>query len=396
MTATPDQTPGLGIIGWDVFEFIVHDLDRSRRFYTEMMDVPEVARLDQRVSDERGETAGLFRAGKASVACITPKDEDSRAGRWLRRHPDGVAVMAVRVRDLEHARQTLEQRGATFCTGVVEQTSHDGTPSRHFDIATPMGDVRMRFVERPREALPAGFAPREDAEKEARNRYGFQVVDHVTSNFLTIEPFISWLRDVLGFEEYWRVHFHTADVKGGDGGSGLGSIVMWDPESGIKLANNEPAAPNYEASQIYTFVESNLGAGVQHIAFHVPEIMPTVEGLRKAGIEFLDTPATYYDMLPERLAQRKVTNFKEKIDDLKERGILVDGADDRYLLQIFMVEGGLLYDDDKAGPFFYEVIQRRGARGFGEGNFRALFEAIERDQQERRAAEAQLRAGAGS
>jgi 4-hydroxyphenylpyruvate dioxygenase len=124
--------------------------------------------------------------------------------------------------------------------------------------------------------------------------------------------------------------------------------------------------------------------------------MPTVEGLRKAGIEFLDTPATYYDMLPERLAQRKVTNFKEKIDDLKERGILVDGADDRYLLQIFMVEGGLLYDDDKAGPFFYEVIQRRGARGFGEGNFRALFEAIERDQQERRAAEAQLRAGAGS
>jgi 4-hydroxyphenylpyruvate dioxygenase len=396
MTATPEQAPGLGIIGWDVFEFIVHDLDRSRRFYTEMMDVPEIARLDERVAEERGEMAGLFRAGKASVACITPKDKDSRAGRWLQRHPDGVAVMAVRVRDLEHARTLLEQRGATLCTGVVEQTSVDGTPSRHFDIATPMGDVRMRFVERPREALPPGFAPREEAEVEARNRYGFQVVDHVTSNFLTIEPFISWLRDVLGFEEYWRVHFHTADVKGGDGGSGLGSIVMWDPESGIKLANNEPAAPNYEASQIYTFVESNLGAGVQHIAFHVPEIMPTVEGLRKAGIEFLDTPATYYDMLPERLAQRKVTNFEEKIDDLKERGILVDGADDRYLLQIFMVEGGLLYDDDKAGPFFYEVIQRRGARGFGEGNFRALFEAIERDQQERRAAEAQLRAGAGS
>jgi 4-hydroxyphenylpyruvate dioxygenase len=395
MSATSDRAPGLGIIGWDVFEFIVHDLDRSRRFYTEMMDVPEIARLDERVAAERGETAGLFRAGKAAVACITPTDRDSRAGRWLQRHPDGVAVMAVRVKDLEHARGVLEQRGATFCTGVVRQTAQDGTPSRHFDIATPMGDVRMRFVERPREALPPGFVPR-DGEAEARNSYGFQVVDHVTSNFLTIEPFISWLRDVLGFEEYWRVHFHTADVKGGESGSGLGSIVMWDPESGIKLANNEPAAPNYEASQIYTFVESNLGAGVQHIAFHVPEIMPTVEGLRHAGIEFLDTPATYYDMLPERLARQKVTNFEEKIDDLRARGILVDGADDRYLLQIFMVEGGLLYDDDKAGPFFYEVIQRRGARGFGEGNFRALFEAIERDQEHRKAAEAQLRAGAGS
>jgi 4-hydroxyphenylpyruvate dioxygenase len=96
------------------------------------------------------------------------------------------------------------------------------------------------------------------------------------------------------------------------------------------------------------------------------------------------------------LARQKVGNFEEKIDELKARGILVDGADDRYLLQIFMVEGGLLYDDDKAGPFFYEVIQRKGARGFGEGSFRALFEAIERDQEQRKAAEAQLRAGAGS
>jgi hypothetical protein len=87
-----------------------------------------------------------------------------------------------------------------------------------------------------------------------------------------------------------------------------------------------------------------------------------VEGLRRSGIEFLETPATYYDMLPERLVRQKVTNFDENVDELKRLGILVDGDDDRYLLQIFMVEGGLLYDDDQAGPFFYEVIQRR-ARG---------------------------------
>lgn len=396
MTTTNQKSQGLGITGWDVFEFIVGDLERSRRFYTDMMDIPEVARFDERFAAERGEAATLFQAGQAAVACITPGERGSRAERWLRRHPDGIAVMAVRVRDLEHARRLLEQRGATFCSPIVAEESHDGTPSHRFDIATPMGDVRMRFVERPQGALPPGFVPLDPSGVTARNRHSFEVVDHVTSNFLTIEPFVSWLRDVMGFEEYWRVHFHTSDAKGGETGSGLASIVMWDPESGIKLANNEPAAPNYEASQIYAFVDANHGAGVQHIAFHVPSILPTVEGLRKSGIEFLDTPATYYDMLPERLAKQKVSNFEEKIDDLRSRGILVDGADSRYLLQIFMVEGGLLYDDDKAGPFFYEVIQRKGAKGFGEGNFRALFEAIERDQEQRRVAEAQLRAGAGS
>ena len=119
---------------------------------------------------------------------------------------------------------------------------------------------------------------------------------------------MTWLRDVMGFSEYWRVHFHTADINPDTGGSGLASIVMWDPESGIKLANNEPVTPNYESSQIYTFVEANQGPGVQHVAFHVPAIAPAVENLRTSGIQFLDTPATYYDMLPERLARQRVTN----------------------------------------------------------------------------------------
>jgi 4-hydroxyphenylpyruvate dioxygenase len=104
-------------------------------------------------------------------------------------------------------------------------------------------------------------------------------------------------------------------------------------------------------------------------------------------------------MLPERLVQQKVGTMKEEIETLRRLGILVDGADDRYLLQIFMVEGGVLYDDLHAGPFFYEVIQRCGSRSFGEGNFRALFEAIERDQLSRgvvTSPPSQLDAGAGS
>lgn len=389
-----EEKSNLGIIGWDAFHFIVANLERSRRFYTTLMKVPEVARLDPRHAAEQGEEAVMFGAGRARVICVTPRARGSRAERWLRRHPDGVAVLTLRVRDVEVARTRLEERGATFATGVISEPDHRGRPFRYFEIATPLGDARLRFVERANDALPPGFTPLREGPGD--NPFGFQLVDHVTSNFLTIEPFVSWLRDVLGFEEFWRVHFHTSDLRGGNGGSGLASIVMTDPESGIKLANNEPAAPNYEASQIFAFVEANCGPGVQHVAFHVPAIVPAVEGLRGNGIEFLDTPATYYDMLPARLSRLRVSGLEENAEDLRRLGILVDGGDERYLLQIFMVEGGALYGDERAGPFFYEVIQRRGARGFGEGNFRALFEAIERDQERREQVQRQLAAGAGS
>lgn len=389
MVSQKGRGSGLGLIGYDAYEFIVADLERSRRFYTEMMDVAEVARLSDPVAAERGEEGVIFQAGKAMCVCTSPSQRGSRADRWLKRHPDGVCIVSFRVRDLETTRRVLSERGASMCSEIVVQEDYAGRPFKYFDIATPLGDVRFRFVERDSAALLPGYEPLE--LREDANRHRFQVIDHITSNFLTLEPHVTWLRDVMGFEEYWRVHFHTQDINPNSGGSGLASIVMWDSESGIKLANNEPVTPNYEQSQIYTFVEANHGPGVQHVAFHVPVIGPVVDGLRRDGIEFLDTPATYYDMLPERLARQKVTNFDENMEELRRLGILVDGDDDRYLLQIFMVEGGLLYGDDQAGPFFYEVIQRCGARGFGEGNFRALFESIERDQAQR-----QLEAGAGS
>jgi 4-hydroxyphenylpyruvate dioxygenase len=388
------QGSGLGIVGYDTYEFVVADVERSRSFYTQMMDLPEMARLDEREATRRGEDAVIFAAGKAQCVCVTPRERDSASDRWLKRHPDGVRVVGFRVRDIDTARDVLTERNATIASDVITTTDGKGRPYRFFDIATPLGDVRFRFVERASGALPPGFSPLEPGSE--KNANGFQIIDHITSNFLTLEPHVTWLRDVMGFEEYWRVHFHTADISSDSGGSGLASIVMWDAESGIKLANNEPVTPHYESSQIYTFVENNHGPGVQHVAFHVPAISSAVDRLRGEGIEFLDTPATYYDMLPERLVRQKVSNFDHDVDELRRLGLLVDGDDDRYLLQIFMVEGGLLYDDSAAGPFFYEVIQRFGARGFGEGNFRALFESIERDQLERAAAEKQLDAGAGS
>ena len=377
----PDQeqqaAATLGIMGWDGYEFLAADFDRARRFYAATMDVPEIARLEPRAAARRGEQAALFRAGKAVFSLASPTERGARAARWLARHPDGAATIALRVRDAAAARAALERRGATFVAATVDERDLEGRPYRWFEIAAPLGEVRFRFVERAAGALPPGFAPREPGA--AANRFGFQVVDHVASSFLTIEPFVTWLRDVLGFEEYWRSRFHARDVDPRAGGAGFASIVMWEPESGVKFAADEPAAPNFEASPAYLFCAENRGPGVRHVALHVPAIIPAVAGLRESGARFLDAPAAYYELLPERLAAHNVPRLEERIDDLRRLGILVDGADERYLLQVFMVDGARLFDDPQAGPFFHEVIQRRGARGFGEGNFRALFEATERD-----------------
>ena len=202
---------GLGIVGYDVYEFVVGDVERSRRFYNQMMDVPEVAKLDEREAARRGEDAIIFAAGKAQCVCVTSRERGSSADRWLKRHPDGVRVVGFRVRDVDSTRNVLTGRNATFCSDVITTSDSEGRPYRFFDIATPLGDVRFRFVERASDALPPGFSAVEPGSEQNCN--GFQVIDHITSNFLTLEPHVTWLRDVMGFEEYWRVHFHTADIN---------------------------------------------------------------------------------------------------------------------------------------------------------------------------------------
>jgi len=160
--------------------------------------------------------------------------------------------------------------------------------------------------------------------------------------------------------------------------------VLWEPESGVKFANNEPARPNFKQSQINVFVEDHRDNGIQHLALAIDDIVKNVGAMKQQpGIEFLTTPGAYYDYMPERLRQCGVGSIDEDIEDLRKLGILVDGNKPHaYLLQIFMKETGHLLKDKEAGPFFYEIIQRKGDRGFGGGNFRALFESIERAQRE--------------
>jgi 4-hydroxyphenylpyruvate dioxygenase len=220
------------------------------------------------------------------------------------------------------------------------------------------------------------------------NRYGFGQLDHLTSNFRTMKPALLWMEQVLGLEEFWEVAFHTRDAAGeatrafqAEHGSGLRSVVMRDQRSGVKFANNEPWRPAFRSSQIHRFIEDHRGDGIQHAALTVKDIRATVGGLREAGVQFMPTPPAYYDALPARIEESGIGHIEEPLADLGRLGILVDGAGPgRYMLQIFLRDSAGLYGEPAAGPFFFEIIQRKGDQGFGAGNFRALFESIEREQ----------------
>ena len=377
----------LCIIGYDSFHFVVANLERSQQFYKDVLDFKEVARSGDDLTKKGGQQSIVFGAGDVRVCVSTPLSEGSKAARYMKRHPAGVMSLGFRVQDLDKTIAVLEKRGGTFLSEVLENKDERGGRYRSIEIATPLGDVAFRFVERcDFRAFAPGFV--DDPAfvggghaSRPENQFGISSIDHITSNGLTMQPIVSWYREVLGMEKFWDISFHTQDVTRDLGmGSGLKSIVMWDPESGVKFATNEPLRPAFRDSQIAKFVEDNMGNGVQHIAFAVPQIIPTVEELKRRGVEFLKTPKSYFDDLPGRLVKLGITNVKEELAELERLQILLDGQNDKYMLQIFMREAAGLYDDWRAGPFFYEIIQRAGDPGFGYGNFRALFESIERAQ----------------
>jgi 4-hydroxyphenylpyruvate dioxygenase len=371
----------LGITRIESVHYYVHDLERSRRFYRDLMDFAEIGGSSEEMSRRGRERSLTFMAGNCIVTCIAPLGEGGRAWRYLRKHPDGIGTLNFEVEDAQKAFDLLEARGGTPIDEVARYEDASGTLA-FFSIATPFGDTTFRFVERKGyRALFPGFEPRPEPAGPA-NAFAFQGFDHVTSNFQTMSPALLWLEHVLGFERYWEVQFHTTDVDPGRGeGSGLRSVVMWDPRSGVKFANNEPWRPFFKASQINLFTEDHRGDGVQHLALAMKDIVSSVRGLRARGLEFMPTPGTYYDMLPDRLLRMGVGRIDEDVQTLRELEILVDGDRERqYLLQIFLKEAAGLYHEAAAGPFFYELIQRKGDQGFGAGNFRALFESIERQQ----------------
>ncbi|WP_437709199.1 VOC family protein [Sorangium sp. So ce448] len=375
------KVESIGIKRVEALHYYVRDLERSRRFYTERLDFAEIAASSPELTAAAAQRSVVFQAGECVVVCSQPAGEGGRAWRYLRKHPDGVGTVIFEVEDIDRAFRLLDGRGGTPIDEIHRVTEAGGTFAS-FSITTPFGDTTFRFVER--RGYPALFpgCVAYDAPRGGENRFGIARFDHITSNFQTMAPALLWMEHVLGLEPFWQIAFHTNDVaKDADHGSGLRSAVMWDPASGVKFANNEPYRPHFKSSQINVFNEEHRGDGVQHVALAVEDILAAVRAMRGRGVEFMPTPAAYYDMLPERLQRLGIGQIDEDVAELRELEVLVDGDGARsYLLQIFLKESSGTHRDPDAGPFFFELIQRKGDRGFGAGNFRALFESIERQQ----------------
>jgi len=375
----------LGIIKVESVHWYVKDLARTRRFYTELMDFQELGETSPELIKSRRQHSVVFNANDVTLICSAPVGEGGRAWRWLQKHPEGVGTVNYLVKDVEKTWKLLEERGGTIIDDQLQRfTDEKGGKMAFFSITTPFGNTTFRFIQRDGyEAQYPGYL-KHATPKGGKNRFGFAKIDHITSNFRTLQPMVLWMKHVMGFEEFWNIAFHTEEEidKGNQHGTGLKSIVMWDPHSTVKFANNEPSRPRFKQSQINVYVEDQRGEGIQHLALIVKDIVPTVKAMRATqGLDFLGTPASYYDYLPERLQKSGIIRIDEDLKELRDLQILIDGhKEHQYLLQIFMKENSQLLKDRESGPFFYEIIQRKGDKGFGGGNFKALFESIERAQ----------------
>ncbi|EEM01328.1 4-hydroxyphenylpyruvate dioxygenase [Bacillus mycoides] len=289
---------------------------------------------------------------------------DSRIADFVKTHGDGVKDVALLVDDVDKAYSEAVKRGAVAIAPPEELTDEEGTLKKA--VIGTYGDTIHTLVER--KNYKGTFMP--GFQKVEFNipfeESGLIAVDHVVGNVEKMEEWVSYYENVMGFKQ--MIHFDDDDIS--TEYSALMSKVMTNG-SRIKFPINEPA-DGKRKSQIQEYLEFYNGAGVQHLALLTSDIVKTIEVLRANGVEFLDTPDTYYDELTARVGK-----IDEEIDRLKELKILVDRDEEGYLLQIFtkpIVDRPTL---------FIEIIQRKGSRGFGEGNFKALFESIEREQERR-------------
>jgi len=367
-----------GIVGLRRY---VGSLDESRSFYVDRLGFAPRGATSERVARALGERSEAYGAGDCTIVCTQPLHPRSLAGGYLQRHPEGIGAVIFGVADPRAAFAELERRGATPVADVhTYEVGRDGPRGTSFAIATPMSDVRFEFVDAEvpwvRDLTPA--PPRDGGD-----RFRFGGFDHITANHQTMAPTVLWARHVLGWQPFWTTELHTAE-RGEQAGSGLRSVVVWDPSSGVKLANNEPLRPRFEASQIALFCADQRGAGIQHAALEVADIVGTVEALRRAGVRFAEAPPGYHDDLLARMQPGGDASTVERIEQLRGVGVLADGRiPGRHLLQIFMEDAARFAGDPKRSPFFFELIQREGADGFGEGNFYALFQAVARSQRGR-------------
>jgi len=362
-TTSPVLTDVPVLQGTDHIELYVGNARQAAHYYATAFGFDVVAYCGPETG-VRDRASYAVEQGKVRLVLTAPLSPEGPIAEHVHRHGDGVRAIALRVGDAAAAFDTALRRGAVPVDEPRVVTDEFG-PLRYATIAT-FGDTVHHLVERDEYAGPhwPGYRP----EVHPGVGVGLRFIDHAVGN---VEPgrmdtWVEYYQSVFDFDVFQE--FDEQDIA--TQYSALRSKVTRDPRTMITLPINEPAR-GLRASQIQEYLDYYAGPGVQHIALHTDDVVATVAAMRERGVEFLHTPGTYYDEIAPRAAAQGVT---EDVDRLRDLGILVDFEDQGYLLQIFTRPVA-----DRP-TLFYEVIQRKGARGFGKGNFKALFEAIEREQ----------------
>lgn len=345
--------------GFDHVEYILNDIKPMERVYSRM----GFEKIGERATSSQGTKSIVMAQGLLRVMLSQPIHAESKGHSvdFLRKQDEGICMLAIEVDDATKAFEETVKRGARPAREPETFKSKEGTVV-HSEIWTP-GHFRYAFIERHTSGGTQGPALFDEgivaSRLESPMPFGIRQIDHLTNNvgIGDMREWVNYYKSIFGF-----IVSRNFDIR--TGRTGLISEVVQSPDSRIKVPINEATEPE---SQVQEFVDRMKGAGVQHMAFLTVDIQDTLKKLRTNDFKFLTVPHTYYEVVPKR-----VPGVTESLSDLEKLGVLLDGEGEGYLLQIF--------SEEVLGPFFFEFIQRKGNQGFGEGNFRALFEAIERDQ----------------
>ena len=361
----------LPLLGTDYIEFYVGNAKQAAHFYKTAFGFQSLAYAGLETG-WKDKVSYVLKQEKIKLVFTTALNSNSEIGNHVHKHGDGVKIIALWVEDANKSYEETIKRGAKSYLKPVKEKDKYGEVVKS-GIYT-YGDTVHLFIERKNylgDFLP-GFEKWESSYNPSE--VGLKYVDHMVGNvgWGEMNTWVKWYEDVMGFVNFLSFddkQIHTEY-------SALMSKVMSNGNGRIKFPINEPAKAK-KKSQIEEYLDFYEGPGVQHIAIATENIIKTVKELKKRGVEFLSAPPIeYYKEIPKRLGKH-MKIMKEDINDLQNLAILVDADEEGYLLQIFTKPV-----EDRP-TLFFEIIQRMGARGFGAGNFKALFESIEREQANR-------------
>lgn len=354
------------IRGYDHLEFYVGNAKQAAHFYDKTFGFKPVAKMGLETGC-RDRASYVMQQGKVRLVLTSALTPDHEIMRHVALHGDGAKVIALEVTDCEAAVRESKSRGATVLQAVTAE--EDETGVMRTGTIKYAGDTVFKFVER--KDYRGAFAPsyRPIVGAFGSEPVGLAAIDHVVTNVYLgeMDYWTHWFEQIMGFSQL--KHFSDKDIS--TEYSALMSKVMENGSGKVKFPINEPAEGKRK-SQIDEYLDYYRGPGVQHVAMNTGDICASVRELRRRDVDFLRVPDAYYDDL-----QQRVGPIEEDFAELKELGILVDRDEDGYLLQIFSAPV-----QDRPTVFF-ELIERHGCRGFGQGNFKALFVSLEREQARR-------------